>query len=97
MSRTPGRLSPLAQQFLRRHARQHDYSTAKLHPQVVAAAGATNELAVRDFLWQLKHQAIEAGVALDPDDWTDAQTVIADLRADSEGALSQYRDFFPSD
>ena len=61
---------------------------------VVAATGPANDLAVRDFLWNLKHQAIDAGDAPDPDDWLDAQTMIADLRHDSDDALSQYRDAF---
>jgi hypothetical protein len=90
----PLRLSAAAQQFLRRHGRQNDYSCAKLHPLVVAATGPAHELGVRDFLWNLKHQAIEAGDNADPDDWIDAQTLIADLRLDSDDALSQYREAF---
>lgn len=90
----PHRLSTAAQQFLRRHARQNDYSCAKLLPLVVAATGAAHELGVRDFLWNLKHQAIEAGDNADPEDWIDAQTLIADLRIDSDDAMTQYREAF---
>jgi hypothetical protein len=92
--KTPPRLSTPVAQWLRRHARQHDWSPERLVPYLTAEHGSQPERSVRDFLWNLKHQAIEAGDLTDPDDWIDAQTLIADLRADSDDAMAQYRDAF---
>jgi hypothetical protein len=95
--RQPRSLTLAAQQFLRRHARQHDYVTAKLLPLVVAAVGPVRELSVRDFLWSLKYQATEAGENVDSDDGADTLALIADLRSDSDDAMAQFRGAFGPD
>lgn len=87
------RLAPPAAQWLRHNARQHGYSATRLLPLLTAAVGPANEHSVRDFLWSLKFAAHDAG-EWDAPPVDDGADLIADLRADSEDALSQYRQVF---